>query len=140
MISENDGLTEWCHLIPPEHLFNQRVNVGKVVLVGQRWEPVIPNNPIDLRLSFALDFWMCHHCQAEPMCHRYRLGGGVRVQWVEVAKICVSGYGRKKQDERTPQCPLLLEAREQTCPVSMWGTFPGEACGAYLHISKRPST
>ena len=73
MTPKDGGLTERCHNVPPEHLFYQRLDVRKVGHIGQRWEPIVPNNPIDLRLSFALSCWMDHDRQVERMRRGYDL-------------------------------------------------------------------
>ena len=63
--SNNGGLTKWCHWVPPEHLFHQRFGVRKIRHINQHWEPIVPNDPIDLRLGFTLNFWVHHHRQVE---------------------------------------------------------------------------
>lgn len=72
-------LTQRCHWIPSGHLFRHRFDIGKALLISKRWEPIVPNDPIYLRLSFSLEFRMRHHRQVKRMYRRYGLSGSMSV-------------------------------------------------------------
>ena len=86
-------LTKWCRRPPPKHLLRYRIDIGKVGPVSKGREPIIPDDPINLRLSLMLNLRVYHHGQVKRMNRRHSLDGGGAPGFVSVSREC------KKRDE-----------------------------------------
>ena len=54
-------------------------------MISNRRESIVPDNPINLRLSFPLNLRMHHHRQVKRMNHRHSLNDNQKPGFVSVS-------------------------------------------------------
>ena len=92
MASGNVRLTEWCDWRPPKYLLRYRLDIGKVGLISKCRKSIVPDDPIDLRLSLTLTLRVDHHRQVKRMNRRRDLDGNGMPGFISVGQKC------KRQD------------------------------------------
>ena len=85
--------TQRYHWHPPKYLLRYRVNIGKVGSISKCRESVVPDDPIDLRLSLTLNLRMRHHRQIERMDYGHSLSENMPPGFISVSPE------RRKQGE-----------------------------------------
>ena len=83
--SKHIRLTRWHYWPPPKYLLCHRINIGKAGMISNRRESIVPDDPINLRMSFPLNLRMHHHRQVKRMDHRYSLSDNKNPGFVRLA-------------------------------------------------------
>ena len=73
MFTEEAMLTERSNGMPPKHLHDDGVDVGKLLAVGKVRQPVSTYHLVELRLRFGLDDGIVQHCVEEYRDNAIRL-------------------------------------------------------------------
>ena len=118
MTLKNVRVTQWHHRSPPKHLLRYRVDIGKIGLIGECRESIVPDDPIDLRLGLTLNLRVHHHRQVKRVNRRHSLDGNKTPGFVSVS------HEWNKQDGvilTVSAAPAKSEAADHLMLCSVYG-------------------